>query len=402
MDTPQGSDHFPIIINIFAQEKQTFNYTKRFITKRANWNKFESLTNRFNNQIPVSTNTNKEHSNINKIILNSAYHSIPQTQPPKSQNNVPWWNKKLDDLKVSKNRAWRAFNREMSLSNLIHFKKTNAQLRREIRLSKKSSIHALTTSISTDSKPDMIWSKIRQFCGIHKSTHIHCIQNNNLNTIVSNPEDIATVFSKHWSSQSDDHNFSQAFLDAKRNAYRQNNDEPPKKTADFMEQDIDYLEFSVALNSLKGNTPGNDKINYTMLQQTAKPVKIRIINFFNSILKSFIPQAFKISTIVPIHKPGKDKTIIESYRPISLNPCISKTLDKIISKRLWWFVTSNKLLNSRQVGLKKGKSVTDCLLYVDSLINKAHSEKRHASIISLDFEKAFEKVGLRTIKKPID
>jgi len=75
-------------------------------------------------------------------------------------------------------------------------------------------------------------------------------------------------------------------------------------------------------------------INYTMIQQTAKPVKIRIVYFFNSILKSCIPQAFKISTIVPIHKPGKDKTIIESYRPISLNPCILKTLDKIISKRL--------------------------------------------------------------------
>jgi len=35
--------------------------------------------------------------------------------------------------------------------------------------------------------------------------------------------------------------------------------------------------------------------------------------------------------------------------------------------------------------------VTDCLLYVDSLINKDLSEKRHASFISLDFEKALEK-----------
>jgi len=42
--------------------------------------------------------------------------------------------------------------------------------------------------------------------------------------------------------------------------------------------------------------------------------------------------------------------------------------------------------------------VTDCLLHVDSLINKALSEKRHASITSLDFEKSFEKVGLHTIK----
>jgi len=37
-----------------------------------------------------------------------------------------------------------------------------------------------------------------------------------------------------------------------------------------MEQSIDYLELCVALNSLKINTPGNDKINYKMIQQTAK------------------------------------------------------------------------------------------------------------------------------------
>jgi len=33
---------------------------------------------------------------------------------------------------------------------------------------------------------------------------------------------------------------------------------------------------------------------------------------------------------------GTDKTLIESNRPISINPCLSKTLKIIISKRLWW------------------------------------------------------------------
>jgi len=160
-----------------------------------------------------------------------------------------------------------------------------------------------------------------------------------------------------------------------------------------MEQNINFIEFSAALNSLKGNTPGYDKINYSMI----KPLKNRIIGLFNSILGANIPQTYKVSTIIPIHKPKKDKTLIESYRPISLNPCISKILDKIIYKRLWWFVTTNKLLNSHQLGFRKGKSVTDCLLFVDALFSRALSEKRLASIISLDFEKAFEKIGLHTI-----
>jgi len=59
-------------------------------------------------QIPVSTNTNTEPSNINKIILNSAYNSILQSQPPKSQYNIPWWNKNLDNLRANENQTWRA------------------------------------------------------------------------------------------------------------------------------------------------------------------------------------------------------------------------------------------------------------------------------------------------------
>jgi len=44
--------------------------------------------------------------------------------------------------------------------------------------------------------------------------------------------------------------------------------------------------------------------------------------------------------------------------------------------------------------------VTDCQVYVDVLINKALSEKKHALIISRDFEK-FGKVGLHTIKSKL-
>lgn len=113
------------------------------------------------------------------------------------------------------------------------------------------------------------------------------------------------------------------FINSKNNTYRPDANYLPNKTADFMEQDITYLEFNAALNSLKGNIPGNDQINYTMIKHIGKPVKIRLINLFNSILSYFIAQAFKRSTVVSIYKPGKNKTTIESYRPISLTPCIA-------------------------------------------------------------------------------
>jgi len=38
-----------------------------------------------------------------------------------------------------------------------------------------------------------------------------------------------------------------------------------------MEQNKNFIEFSAALNSFKGNTPGYDKINNSMIRHTSKP-----------------------------------------------------------------------------------------------------------------------------------
>jgi len=139
-----------------------------------------------------------------------------------------------------------------------------------------------------------------------------------------------------------------------------------------------------ALNSLKGSTPSMDRISYSMIKNSPPSFKIRILNHYNNILNTHIPQAYKVSLVLPILKPQKPQIEPKSYRPISLNPCIAKILDKIIAKRLWWFVLTNKLIHNNQFGFKRGKSVLDSLLYVDHLATRSLSLKRHLSIISLN------------------
>ena len=89
--------------------------------------------------------------------------------------------------------------------------------------------------------------------------------------------------------------------------------------------------------------------------------------------------------------------LVSSYRPISLNCRLSKTLDKIIARRIWWYVTQNKFLHPNQFGFKRGKSVAENLLYADFLITKSLASKKHTSLITLDFSKAFDRVGIHTV-----
>jgi hypothetical protein len=58
-------------------------------------------------------------------------------------------------------------------------------------------------------------------------------------------------------------------------------------------------------------------------------------------------------------KPGKNPTIAESYRPISLTTCLCKVLERIVNKRLVYILEERNLLPSQQYGFRKNKSTTE-------------------------------------------
>uniref|UniRef100_W8C2B6 RNA-directed DNA polymerase from mobile element jockey n=1 Tax=Ceratitis capitata TaxID=7213 RepID=W8C2B6_CERCA len=390
-----GSDHFPIHISLLAQRTAKCHKRPQFKTQLSDWTLYNLSTHYHTNEYAPSENTNKEAANIRKILLQSAHKSIPQTTPKPQKHNVPWWSKTLSELKNSKNWAWRNLNNNINPENIILFKKANALFRRELRQSKMKATTIFTSEIRPSTPTSKIWANIRTFCGLNNNTTIHCLQDTQTGRSNTCKLEIANNFAQHWSKTSQDSGFSQEFITNKYKPVQITFN--PTQSANQIEADITHIELLSALQSLKGNTPGHDRISYIMIKKSSNATKLRITQHFNDILNSHIPQSYKTSLIIPILKPNKNKTTITSYRPISLNSCIAKLLDKIIAKRLWWYVTNNNLLHQNQFGFKKGKSVTDCLIYADHLITESLSKRSHTSIISLDFSKAFDRIGVHAI-----
>lgn len=393
-----GSDHFPITISIFPQSDNTYIIKKpRFQVERANWEKYKEIAEKINSQKPSSTSINQETAIIRKIIIESANESIPQTKT-KHKPTVPWWNAELQKLKAEKNHYWNILRRNTNNENIINFKKTRAMFRRTLKLSKRRSIDNFTTNINPSTPSGKIWSTIRTLCGTKPSFPIHCIQSKTqTNTFTTDKSQIADEFGQFWSKQALDTNFSQTFQVKKQNILHYIYNIRPSKSAKLIERPINKIELQMALNKLRGKTPGLDRISYPMIKNLPDSVLNRILNLFNDILNEYIPSTFKTSLVIPILKPNMEKTKLESYRPIQLNSCDSKVLDRIIANRLWWFATSNKLLNNRQIGFKKGKSIADHLIYLDHQISESINNKRHLSIISLDFAKAYDRVGIHSV-----
>ena len=62
-----------------------------------------------------------------------------------------------------------------------------------------------------------------------------------------------------------------------------------------------------------------------------------------------------------------------------------------------WYATTNNLISPNQVGFKPGSGTIDGLLFIDHPASKALSTKTHLSILSIDFKKAFDKIGPHVI-----
>ncbi|GFW83922.1 putative RNA-directed DNA polymerase from transposon X-element [Trichonephila clavipes] len=81
-------------------------------------------------------------------------------------------------------------------------------------------------------------------------------------------------------------------------------------------------------------SPGRDGITNKMIKNLHLITVFKIINIINNMFKlRYFPNAWKTAVLIPILKPGKNPTLADSHRPISLLPILSKLAEKIISAR---------------------------------------------------------------------
>ena len=89
----------------------------------------------------------------------------------------------------------------------------------------------------------------------------------------------------------------------------------------------------------------------------------------------------KIARVVPIFKAG-DKAIFSNYRPVSILPCFSKFLERIVYNRILSYLNDFHILCDNQYGFRKNNSTTHALIDLYDKISSA-----------LDLSKAFDTVN---------
>ena len=82
---------------------------------------------------------------------------------------------------------------------------------------------------------------------------------------------------------------------------------------------------------------------------------------------------------------NKDHSSTNGYRPIALISCVGKLLERIIAKRLTWYLETNKLISKHQAGFRPRHNTYDLLVRLTEDIAESLGKTKKASQITVGF-----------------
>ena len=155
---------------------------------------------------------------------------------------------------------------------------------------------------------------------------------------------------------------------------------------------INEVECTSALRDFNSNkTPGTDGLPAEFYRFFWPDICHDLIASYNYAFQHgtmSISQRRSIISLIP--KKGKDKTILENLRPISLLNVDYKILTKVVANRIEKILPL--LINPDQTGYVKSRYIGENVRLINDIINYTDRLNQKGIALFLDFKKAFDSI----------
>jgi len=160
---------------------------------------------------------------------------------------------------------------------------------------------------------------------------------------------------------------------------------------------LDTILENEVLNEIKllnaSTTSGLDDVSPKLIKAIANYIVKPLTHIFNLSFRTGITlNALKIARVTPVCK-ANSKENFSNYRPISVLPCFSKILEKLMYKRATKFLNKNNILSNNQYGFRAGHSIQQVAIELVDKISQAIERKEYTVGLFLDLPKAFDRVN---------
>lgn len=378
-----GSDHRSIKITI---DRSPFRTTT---INEPKWKLSSKNLKLFNadyitSSIHYPTDIDTAIEDLTTRITSSARNTMTTTIKSFKSRKTPWWNNKCQEAVKNRRNARRNFEKHPTDNNRQEYMMQDGRTKEILKEEKKRALHKYISSLTHDVPQSRVWKKIKAFTSTYRPTNYPITVNNNL---ILDAQDKANMFCQHYKTQSErlltDEKPFENYINERQNI--ENNDDINKP--------ITENEVMVNIRLLKNKTPGIDNIPNLLITCLHPTYLHELINIYNqSFITGYVPHTWKMGIVLPIPKPNKPKEEITSYRPITLLSCLGKLLEKILQKRLEYYIEHKDILQPNQHGFRPAKNTEDILIRLSQQVKETLENRQACGVVYVDIKGAFDTV----------
>ena len=164
-------------------------------------------------------------------------------------------------------------------------------------------------------------------------------------------------------------------------------------TASFFCAPTDPTEIiNIVKSGNSSKSSGVDNIDPYVVQKIIPQIANQLAHIFNKSLQTgIVPDKLKIAKVIPLYKNDNPEQF-KNYRPISILPCFSKIIERIMYNRLYSFLTKHNIISEKQYGFRKKYATYMALIDLVDKISSNFDEKKYTVGVFLDLSKAFDTI----------
>ena len=377
-------DHCVILCSYVFQFKchPTPDCSTSYFWPKANFKKINETLSTIDWDFEFSDLTiNDAYSRFLSIISSLGKSYAPSCRPnTNSISNKPWEHKPPKELSTSRRQAWKYYkelrtlhgrNSQMATDALQAFLEINFNYRNYTTHRQIAYENQILSNFSTNPKP---------FHSYIRSRKVGCPSVGPLSSpdgFTSNPKEMASILGSAFAS-----------VFTTPSGLPQSPHQSHEGT--FQEIHLSMSDVTKALSSINPTSAmGPDSIHPALLSKCSSTLAYPLYLLFTmSVQSGRIPIAWQNSHVVPIFKKAKKCNPL-NYRQISLTSTPCKTLERIITTKLYQYLESNSILSPNQFGFRSGRSVEDQLLLTYNDVTYWMDNGNMIDLIFFDFAKAF-------------
>lgn len=358
-----SSDHLPIMIMInggAASAPSTCFSLRKYNTKYADWQKFSKHVFEEFSSIQVD--------DIDRFVENiqaASDASLPKfNSRQNSKYSVHWWDEEVSEMIKSRRSLLSVYNQSPTLSNYLRYKNQVAKTRAIVKKKKKVSFRGFCENLTIE-HTHRFWGIIKKFSGRARPNKIHPVSERCCREILNklSPPMFCGPLSLQY--------------------------EPVFEA--FSLQELLY-----ALKKRTNSSPGMDGIDFTILFHLPLSTKILLLELFNKLLGGSDPSPMMSSSvIIPLLKGSLPADVASNYRPISISPCTTKILERMLKVRIEKKIEDR--VGSFCFGFRRGRSVFDCHSLLTAHVYAGFARGFFSVGVFLDISSAYDNVDLNTL-----